>query len=102
MPELVGNLLVAQSGGPTSVINASVAGVITEGSGASYGTVPLPPGFVEGVRQLQAAAADIRMIRRDERDLDGFGVVKETRGPDRFESDARMLVGRQFLLDSLQ
>ena len=30
MAELVGNLLVAQSGGPTSVINASVAGVVTE------------------------------------------------------------------------
>ncbi|HTI70598.1 MAG TPA: 6-phosphofructokinase [Candidatus Limnocylindria bacterium] len=30
MPELNGNLLVAQSGGPTSVINASVAGVIVE------------------------------------------------------------------------
>jgi ATP-dependent phosphofructokinase / diphosphate-dependent phosphofructokinase len=30
MTELVGNLLVAQSGGPTSVINASLAGVITE------------------------------------------------------------------------
>ncbi len=30
MPELVGNLLVAQSGGPTAVINASVAGVIQE------------------------------------------------------------------------
>ena len=30
MSELLGNLLVAQSGGPTSVINASVAGVITE------------------------------------------------------------------------
>src|SRR6476620_3569951 len=30
MAELVGNLLVAQSGGPTAVINASVAGVITE------------------------------------------------------------------------
>jgi 6-phosphofructokinase 1 len=30
MAELNGNLLVAQSGGPTSVINASVAGVITE------------------------------------------------------------------------
>ena len=30
MAELVGNLLVAQSGGPTSVINASVAGVIIE------------------------------------------------------------------------
>ena len=30
MAELVGNLLVAQSGGPTAVINSSVAGVITE------------------------------------------------------------------------
>jgi 6-phosphofructokinase 1 len=30
MSEFVGNLLVAQSGGPTSVINASVAGVIQE------------------------------------------------------------------------
>jgi 6-phosphofructokinase len=30
MSELSGNLLVAQSGGPTAVINASVAGVITE------------------------------------------------------------------------
>ncbi len=30
MAELVGNLLVAQSGGPTCAINASLAGVITE------------------------------------------------------------------------
>jgi len=30
MAELVGNLLVAQSGGPTAVINASLAGVIQE------------------------------------------------------------------------
>ena len=30
MADLVGNLLVAQSGGPTAVINASVAGVIIE------------------------------------------------------------------------
>jgi glutamate-1-semialdehyde 2,1-aminomutase len=29
-----------------------IAGVITEGSGASYGTVPLPPGFLQGVRSL--------------------------------------------------
>jgi glutamate-1-semialdehyde 2,1-aminomutase len=32
--------------------NTDIAGVITEGSGASYGTVPLKPGFVAGVRQL--------------------------------------------------
>src|SRR5256712_5700002 len=30
MAELVGNLLIAQSGGPTAVINASLAGVIQE------------------------------------------------------------------------
>ena len=30
MPELVGNLLIAQSGGPTAVINASLAGVVQE------------------------------------------------------------------------
>ena len=30
----------------------TIAGVITEGSGASYGTVPRIPGFVEGVRKL--------------------------------------------------
>jgi 6-phosphofructokinase 1 len=30
MPEFIGNLLVAQSGGPTAVINASAAGVIQE------------------------------------------------------------------------
>jgi 6-phosphofructokinase 1 len=30
MPDLAGNLLVAQSGGPTAVINASVAGVVQE------------------------------------------------------------------------
>lgn len=29
-----------------------IAAVITEGSGASYGTVPIPPGFLQGVRQL--------------------------------------------------
>ena len=32
--------------------NNDIAGVITEGSGASYGTVPLAPGFLDGVRRL--------------------------------------------------
>jgi glutamate-1-semialdehyde 2,1-aminomutase len=36
----------------TLASHTDVAGVITEGSGASYGTVPLKPGFVEGVRAL--------------------------------------------------
>ncbi len=36
----------------TLATDNDIAGVITEGSGASYGTVPLEPGFVEGVRRL--------------------------------------------------
>ena len=36
----------------TLASDKDIAGVITEGSGASYGTVPLEPGFVEGVRRL--------------------------------------------------
>jgi glutamate-1-semialdehyde 2,1-aminomutase len=32
--------------------DSDIAGVITEGSGASYGTVPLQPGFLEGVRRI--------------------------------------------------
>ncbi len=32
--------------------DSDIAGVITEASGASYGTVPLSPGFLEGVRRL--------------------------------------------------
>ncbi len=36
----------------TLAANKDIAAVITEGSGASYGTVPLEPGFVEGVRKL--------------------------------------------------
>tara|TARA_B100001146_G_scaffold161308_1_gene142359 strand:- start:1520 stop:2857 length:1338 start_codon:yes stop_codon:yes gene_type:complete len=36
----------------TLAADSSIAGVITEGSGASYGTVPLSPGFLEGVRRL--------------------------------------------------
>ena len=36
----------------TLATNQDIAGVITEGSGASYGTVPRQPGFVEGVRRL--------------------------------------------------
>jgi glutamate-1-semialdehyde 2,1-aminomutase len=36
----------------TLATDNDIAAVITEGSGASYGTVPLPPGFVAGVRRL--------------------------------------------------
>ena len=36
MAELTGNLLVAQSGGPTCAINASIAGVITEAGKHEY------------------------------------------------------------------
>ena len=36
----------------TLASDKDIAGVITEGSGASYGTVPLQPGFLDGVRKL--------------------------------------------------
>src|SRR5438876_285772 len=36
MAELAGNLLVAQSGGPTAVINSSIAGVIQEAGRHDY------------------------------------------------------------------
>lgn len=36
----------------TLATDDDIAGVITEGSGASYGTVPLKLGFVEGVRRV--------------------------------------------------
>ncbi len=36
----------------TLATDKDVAGVITEGSGASFGTVPLKPGFLDGVRTL--------------------------------------------------
>ena len=36
----------------TLASRSDIAGVITEGSGASYGTVPLQSGFLEGVRNL--------------------------------------------------
>jgi len=36
----------------TLATDNDIAGVITEGSGASYGSVPLPAGFLEGVRRL--------------------------------------------------
>lgn len=36
----------------TLTSDSDIAGVITEASGASYGTVPLEPGFLEGVRRL--------------------------------------------------
>ncbi len=47
MPELVGNVLVGQSGGPTSVINASVAGVINEA--LNHGCIEEIYGTLNGV-----------------------------------------------------
>ena len=56
MAELVGNLLVAQSGGPTAVINASIAGVIIGAVGAVGGRVA---GEVEGHRAAGGQQAGI-------------------------------------------
>src|ERR1043166_5567427 len=50
MAELVGNLLVAQSGGPTSVINASVAGVIPEAG--KNGCIEEIYGGLNGIRGI--------------------------------------------------
>src|SRR5580765_3221220 len=54
MAELTGNLLVAQSGGPTSVINASLAGVIQEA------------GKHEGIEEIYGAANGILGILNEE------------------------------------
>lgn len=48
MAELVGNLLVAQSGGPTAVINASVAGVI-QGVGKNASCIEELYGGLNGI-----------------------------------------------------
>src|SRR3954465_14198585 len=54
MAELVGNLLVAQSGGPTSVINSSLAGVIQEA------------GRHEGIEEIYGGANGILGILNEE------------------------------------
>ena len=54
MSELVGNLLVAQSGGPTSVINSSLAGVIQEA------------GRHEGIEEIYGGANGILGILNEE------------------------------------
>src|SRR6202142_2502375 len=50
MAELVGNLLVAQSGGPTAVINASVAGGIQEAG--KYECIEEIYGGLNGIRGM--------------------------------------------------
>jgi 6-phosphofructokinase 1 len=50
MAELVGNVLVGQSGGPTSVINSSVAGIITEA--LNHGCIEEIYGTLNGVLGL--------------------------------------------------
>jgi ATP-dependent phosphofructokinase / diphosphate-dependent phosphofructokinase len=54
MSELIGNLLVAQSGGPTSVINASLAAVIQEA------------GKHEGIEEIYGAANGILGILNED------------------------------------
>ena len=54
MAELIGNLLVAQSGGPTSVINASLAGVIQEA------------GHHEGIEEIYGGANGILGILNED------------------------------------
>src|SRR6266446_752873 len=54
MSELTGNLLVAQSGGPTAVINASVAGVIQEAGKHDFNEEKAKS--IEGLKFTPAAA----------------------------------------------
>src|ERR1041385_2956701 len=54
MPELTGNLVVAQSGGPTAVINASLAGIIQEA------------GRHECIEEIYGAANGILGVVREE------------------------------------
>ncbi len=54
MAELIGNLLVAQSGGPTAVINASLAGVVQEA------------GRHEGIEEIYGGANGILGILNEE------------------------------------
>src|SRR6187431_903794 len=69
MAQLVGNLLVAQSGGPTAVINASIAGVIQEagkhpdaieeiygGCNGILGILEEKRSVIEGLKYTPAAA----------------------------------------------
>src|SRR5207248_6998430 len=84
MGELVGNLLVAQSGGPTAVINASVAGVIQEAGrhecieeiyGAAHGILGVlneeliinedKPRSIEGLKYTPAAALGTSRYKLD-------------------------------------
>jgi 6-phosphofructokinase 1 len=60
MPELIGNLLVAQSGGPTAVINASIAGVIQEAR--SHGCIRGIYGGLNGILGiLKEEITDLRL-----------------------------------------
>ena len=50
MAELAGNCLIAQSGGPTAVVNASVAGIVTEA--LNHGCIEEVYGALNGVQGL--------------------------------------------------
>src|SRR5439155_27300924 len=93
MAELVGNLLVAQSGGPTAVINASVAGVIQEAG--KNGCIEEIYGGLNGILGiLNEDLIDLndekaRAIRSEERrvgksvELGGGSIMKKNNTTDR-------------------
>jgi len=74
MPELIGNLLVAQSGGPTAVINSSVAGVIQEAR--QHGCIRGIFGGLNGI--LGTLKEEITDLRRE--DAAAIEALKHTPG----------------------
>ncbi|MDX1952808.1 MAG: 6-phosphofructokinase [Verrucomicrobiota bacterium] len=75
MAELVGNLLVAQSGGPTAVINASVAGVIQEAG--KHGNIEEIYGGLNGILGI----LNEEMIDLNDEKARSIEALKYTPGP---------------------
>ena len=97
MSSVKGNLIVLQSGGPTAVINSSVAGVVLKASaspgvGEVYGAINgilgvlneelvdlkrEDPGTIEGLRSTPSSALGSCRYKIDERDLERvFDVIR--------------------------
>ncbi len=74
-----GNILVGQSGGPTAVINASLAGVIHAAGGAGFGNGSARRGKIYGMRFAIEGFMEGRIV--DLGDLDHQGIESLRRTP---------------------
>jgi 6-phosphofructokinase 1 len=72
MSDLIGNLLVAQSGGPTAVINASVAGVVQEAQ--KHGCIKNIYGGLNGIQGI----LDDQLIDLNQERPDTIEALKHT------------------------